>query len=60
MRVALALSLLLAASGARPGVGESAPDFTLPGTAGKPVSLAELTGKHTVVLAFFPKAFTGG
>jgi len=60
MRVALALSLLLAASGARPGVGDSAPDFTLPGTAGKPVSLAELTGKHTVVLAFFPKAFTGG
>ena len=60
MKAELALALLLAATGARPGVGETAPDFTLPGTAGKPVSLAELTGKRTVVLAFFPKAFTGG
>ena len=60
MKAALALMLLLSAPGARPGVGDKAPDFTLPGSAGKPVSLAELKGKGTVVLAFFPKAFTGG
>lgn len=60
MSTAFALVLLLAAPGARPEVGDKAPEFTLPGSAGKPVSLAELAGKHTVVLAFFPKAFTGG
>ncbi len=41
-------------------VGEAAPDFTLPGTDGKDASLAAFRGKKNVVLAFFPKAFTGG
>jgi peroxiredoxin Q/BCP len=40
-------------------VGDQAPDFTLPGTDGKTHSLAEFKGR-TVVLAWFPKAFTGG
>jgi peroxiredoxin Q/BCP len=40
-------------------VGDQAPDFTLPGSDGKTYSLAQLKGK-TVVLAWFPKAFTGG
>ena len=39
--------------------GDQAPDFTLPGTDGKTYSLSQLKGK-TVVLAWFPKAFTGG
>jgi peroxiredoxin Q/BCP len=39
--------------------GDPAPDFTLPGTDGKTYSLASLKGK-AVVLAWFPKAFTGG
>jgi peroxiredoxin Q/BCP len=40
-------------------VGDKAPEFTLPGTDGKTYSLSQLKGK-TVVLAWFPKAFTGG
>ncbi|MBV8553228.1 MAG: redoxin domain-containing protein [Acidobacteriaceae bacterium] len=41
-------------------VGDKAPDFTLPSTDGKSVHLADYIGKSTVVLAFFPAAFTGG
>lgn len=41
-------------------VGDMAPDFTLPSTAGKPVKLSDYRGKKNVVLAFFPAAFTGG
>ena len=40
-------------------VGDQAPDFSLPGSDGKTWKLSELAGK-TVVLAWFPKAFTGG
>jgi cytochrome oxidase Cu insertion factor (SCO1/SenC/PrrC family) len=41
-------------------VGDQAPDFTLPATDGKTYTLStELKGKW-VVLAWFPKAFTGG
>ena len=39
--------------------GDKAPDFMLPGTDGKTYSLSQLKGR-TVVLAWFPKAFTGG
>ena len=39
--------------------GDRAPDFSLPGSDGKTYSLPQLKGK-TVVLAWFPKAFTGG
>lgn len=41
-------------------VGDAAPDFTLPSTQGKPVTLSDYKGKKNVVLAFFPAAFTGG
>ncbi len=41
-------------------VGDKAPDFTLPSTTGDPVHMADYFGKSTVVLAFFPAAFTGG
>ena len=40
-------------------VGDQAPALSLPGSDGRTHSLAELRGK-TVVLAWFPKAFTGG
>lgn len=41
-------------------VGDTAPDFTLSSSTGKPISLADFRGKKPVVLAFFPAAFTGG
>ena len=44
----------------RIAVGDTAPDFTLPSTHGGKVSLSDFHGKSTVVLAFFPAAFTGG
>lgn len=40
-------------------VGDAAPAFSLPGSDGKTHSLADSKGK-TVVLAWFPKAFTAG
>ena len=40
-------------------VGDIAPDFTLRASDGQTYSLSKLKGK-TVVLAWFPKAFTGG
>jgi peroxiredoxin Q/BCP len=40
--------------------GDKAPDFTLKGSDGKEYSLAQFAGKQAVVLAWFPKAFTGG
>jgi cytochrome oxidase Cu insertion factor (SCO1/SenC/PrrC family) len=40
-------------------VGDRAPEFKLPGSDGKVHSLSGYKGK-TVVLAWFPKAFTGG
>ena len=41
------------------GAGDQAPGFALPGSDGKTHRLADYSGK-TVVLAWFPKAFTGG
>jgi peroxiredoxin Q/BCP len=40
-------------------VGDKAPDFSLPGTDGKTHKLSDYKGK-TVVLAWYPAAFTGG
>ncbi len=40
-------------------VGDTAPAFSLQGSDGRTYSLEELAGK-TVVIAWFPKAFTGG
>jgi peroxiredoxin Q/BCP len=41
-------------------VGDQAPDFTLPDTEGRPVTLSKLLQKGPVALFFFPKAFTPG
>jgi len=58
--VALGVFLAPVAVSATPGVGDKAPAFELPGSDGKTYRLADFKGKQVVVLAWFPKAFTGG
>jgi len=41
-------------------VGDRAPAFKLMGSDDKEYSLEQFKGKKPVILAFFPKAFTGG
>jgi thioredoxin-dependent peroxiredoxin len=55
---ALAMAQVPAAADLK--VGDEAPDFTLPGSDGRTYHLADFKGKRAVVLAWFPKAFTGG
>jgi thioredoxin-dependent peroxiredoxin len=40
--------------------GDRAPDFSLPGSDGKTYRLSDFVGRSAVVIAWFPKAFTGG
>jgi peroxiredoxin Q/BCP len=62
--VALALVAAVTGFGQQPGpelkVGDPAPPFSLQGSDGKTYQLADYKGKSAVVLAWFPKAFTGG
>lgn len=62
MFMALALALLIPAEPDLPKlkVGDQAPSFALPASNGKTVRLSDFKDKKKVVLAFFPKAFTGG
>src|SRR2546423_12536836 len=61
MLIAMAsLALADCTSGEELKVGDPAPDFSLPGTDGKTYKLSDFKGKQAVVLAWFPKAFTGG
>lgn len=50
----------ITAQSAPPKEGDKAPPFTLKGSDGKEYSLKDFKGKKVVVLAWFPKAFTGG
>ncbi len=40
--------------------GQKAPDFSLPATGGKTITLSEFVGKQAVVLYFYPKDNTPG
>ena len=44
----------------RLGPGDRAPDFTLGASDGRTYRLADLLGDGIIVVAWFPKAFTGG
>jgi len=58
----LALALLLPGEEPAPKlkVGDQAPAFSLPSSTGQTIRLSDFAEKKKVVLAFFPKAFTGG
>ena len=66
MTVSLCLAAWLGegASSAQAGeplkAGDPAPNFELLGSDGKTYKLSDFKGKRAVVLAWFPKAFTGG
>lgn len=45
---------------ASPEAGDEAPPFRLQGSDGKTYALSDFIGKRAVVIAWFPKAFTGG
>jgi peroxiredoxin Q/BCP len=58
-----ALGLALSCAAARAAelkAGDTAPEFSLVGSDGKTHKLSDYKGKQAVVLAWFPKAFTGG
>jgi thioredoxin-dependent peroxiredoxin len=60
-RILLALFLFTITSiGHALEVGDQAPDFQLEGTDGKTYKLSDFKGKESVVLAWFPKAYTRG
>ncbi len=58
----VACTLLLAAPtvNAEVSVGDEAPKFSLVGSDGKTYSNEDFTDKQVVVIAWYPKAFTGG
>ncbi len=52
--------LVAALLSATPAVGDIAPDFTVKDIDGKELTLSKLVEQGPVIVAFFPKAFTGG
>ena len=61
--LAVAITMIALACGsvarAELKVGDYAPDFELEGSDGETYKLSQMRGKH-IVVAWFPKAFTGG
>lgn len=58
--LAIVLSSTAALRADEPKAGDQAPAFSMKGSDGKTHALADYKGKQVVVLAWFPKAFTGG
>lgn len=58
--LALVASLWSTPAQAEPKAGEAAPNFSLAGSDGKTYKLDDFKDKQVVVIAWFPKAFTGG
>ncbi len=56
----VATALVGTAEAAGLKVGDTPPDFSLKGSDGKTHKLSDYKGKQAVVIAWFPKAFTGG
>jgi peroxiredoxin Q/BCP len=58
--IGLAIVTGAAVAAAELKVGDKAPAFSMQGSDGKTYTLEQFKGKSGVVLAWFPKAFTGG
>lgn len=55
-----ALPTLAPAADGQLKVGDAAPEFEMQGSDGVTYKLSDFKGKRAFVLAWFPKAFTGG
>lgn len=60
MALAIAFGAIGMTQAAELKVGDAAPDFKMTGSDGKVHSLADYKGKQAIVIAWYPKAFTGG
>ena len=62
LTVGLLFGMAAAVTNARADLaaGDEAPDFSLQGSDGKTYTLSDFKGKQAVVVAWYPKAFTGG
>jgi thioredoxin-dependent peroxiredoxin len=56
----LTVMIIAGAAAAELKVGDPAPPFSLKGSDGQTYTLDQFKGKSAVVVAWFPKAFTGG
>ncbi|MCG8648873.1 MAG: redoxin domain-containing protein [Pirellulales bacterium] len=57
---AAAMMLTISAARAEVKVGDQAPDFEMVGSDGKTYTSEQFKGEKVVVIAWYPKAFTGG
>jgi peroxiredoxin Q/BCP len=64
LRTALGALLVMGLAATAPAAdlqpGDDAPNFSMVGSDGKTYSLSDFKGQQVVVIAWFPKAFTGG
>ena len=58
--VGAVMSVGMPAEAADLKVGDKAPEFEMKGSDGKTYKLSQFKGKKAVVVAWYPKAFTGG
>ena len=55
-----ALITMTGSANAEVNVGDDVPDFSMVGSDGKTYTNEEFKGKKAFVIAWYPKAFTGG
>jgi peroxiredoxin Q/BCP len=58
--IGVALMLSSSAEAAELKVGDKAPEFEMKGSDGKTYKLSQFKDKQAVVVAWYPKDFTGG
>ena len=58
--VGVVMSAGMSAEAADLKVGDKAPEFEMKGSDGKTYKLSQFKDKKAVVVAWYPKAFTGG